>query len=256
MHARGGIATGCLNRRGDGVTLLLGIGVRVVVRASVAVKATFAMLDTGEAKKTNIALGLEHNASLPLRPARVVAKENVELFERLLLGLGDKEPNVTNTEETHDSKENEDAVRSGSDKVGSRHADSKVVEPVGRGTNRDTLGTETEGEHFCYDNHSARAPANAERHDIDPDKDAGDPASGAVSRPVVSAGGDDDGDDHVTGAHDDGTGDQGRLTAPVVDVENGGDGGKEHDDTDDTRCKKRDRVAFETDLLKDERGIV
>ena len=146
-----------LGGRSKGVALLLDLIVRRVVvrvllvemvRGTVAVNTALDILETSEAKKTNIALGLEKNTSLPLRPAGVVTKDGIELVERLLLGLGDEEPDVANTQDAHDAKEDEDTVGSSSDKVGSGHADGEVVEPVGGGTDRDTLGTETEREDF------------------------------------------------------------------------------------------------------------
>ncbi len=136
------------------------VGVRVllveVVRGVVAVSSTtLDILDTGETKKTNIALGLEHHTSLPLRPARVVTEHGVKLVKRLLLGLGNHEPDVEDAEDAHDAEEDEHAVRSSGDEVGSGHADGKVVEPVGRSTDRDTLGTKTQREDLGDDDPGA-----------------------------------------------------------------------------------------------------
>ena len=77
-----------------------------------------------------------------------------------------------------------------------------------------------------------------------------------MSRPVVTASTDDDGNDEVADTHDNSAGNQGWLTAPGVDVKDSRDGGKEHDNANNTGSKKRDGVAFETDATEDERGVV
>lgn len=125
---------GSLSGRGDDVTLVLGeVGallVDLVVRTVVGLDTGLVLLDTGETKQTNIALRLEHHTSLPLRAARVVTKDSVELVKRLELGLGDEEDDVGDGGEAHEAEEDEHAVRSGSDEVRRRHGNSKVVEPV------------------------------------------------------------------------------------------------------------------------------
>lgn len=107
-----------------------------------------------------------------------------------------------------------------------------------------------------YDDPTTGAPGETEAGGEEPDKGTSDPTSSDVGGPIVTASGNDDGDDHVAGTHDGSTGDQGGLTSPCVNVEHSRDGGNEEDDTDDSGCKKRDGVALQTDLLEDERGVV
>jgi hypothetical protein len=89
-----------------------------------------------------------------------------------------------------------------------------------------------------------------------PDEDDGHPAGTAVSRPVVLAGRDDAADDKVTDAHPNGTRDERLLAAPLVDVEHGRDGRKEHDNTDDAGREQRGGAAGQAERREDEGRIV
>jgi hypothetical protein len=89
-----------------------------------------------------------------------------------------------------------------------------------------------------------------------PNEDDGSPASSLVGTPVVLAGSDDTTDDKVAETHADSARDERLLAAPLVDVENGGDGGEEHDDADNTRSEERGRRTGQVELLEDERCVV
>lgn len=84
----------------------------------------------------------------------------------------------------------------------------------------------------------------------DPDKDDGDPASCPMRRPVVAICSDDACDDEMTGSHSNGTGDQNGLSSKAIDVQDGGDGEEELQDTDHACCEKRCRVSVEAESLE------
>lgn len=80
--------------------------------------------------------------------ASLVTKDLVHFFQSETLGLGDHEEDESGGEETHDAEENEGAVVHGADHVGGGLSDGEVVEPVRRGTDRNTLCSDTEREDF------------------------------------------------------------------------------------------------------------
>lgn len=86
----------------------------------------------------------------------LITKDLVHLFEGKTLGLGNHEEDEGGGEETDDTEEDEGAVVHGFDHVGSGLSDSEVVEPVRRGTDRDTLCSDTEGEDFSDEDPCAR----------------------------------------------------------------------------------------------------
>ena len=80
--------------------------------------------------------------------ASLVTKDLVHFFQSETLGFRDHEEDEGGGEETDDAEEDEGAVAHGGDHVGGGLSDSKVVEPVGRGTDRDTLCSDTKREDF------------------------------------------------------------------------------------------------------------
>ena len=68
------------------------------------------------------------------------------------------------------------------------------------------------------------------------------PACRFVRWPLVLIFGKYDGNRDVAHAHSDASKCQNRLSSELVDVQNGWDSGKEHDNADDTSGKKRSRV--------------
>ena len=60
----------------------------------------------------------------------------------------------------------------------------------------------------------------------------------------------------MTDCHADSADDKGRLSAPPVNVHDGGDGGDEHDDAHNTGCKKRNGVVRKTELAEDDGSVV
>ena len=77
-----------------------------------------------------------------------VTKDFVHFFQSQTLGFRDHEEDEGGGEETHDAEEDEGAVVHGSDHVRGGLSDSEVVEPVRRGTDGDTLCSDTEREDF------------------------------------------------------------------------------------------------------------
>jgi hypothetical protein len=77
-----------------------------------------------------------------------VTKDLVHLFKSETLGLGDHEEDEGGSQETDDTEEDEGAVVHGSDHVRGGLSDGEVVEPVRRGTDGNTLCSDTEREDF------------------------------------------------------------------------------------------------------------
>lgn len=88
--------------------------------------------------------------------AGLVTKDFVHFFQSETLGFGNHEEDEGGGEETDDTKEDEGAIAHGRDHVGSGLSDSKVVEPIGRGTDRDTLCSDTKREDFGNEDPCAR----------------------------------------------------------------------------------------------------
>jgi hypothetical protein len=57
-------------------------------------------------------------------------------------------------------------------------------------------------------------------------------------------------------SHDDGARNKNGLSAPAVQINDGRNGGKEHDDADNARCQKRCGVTSEIKTGEDERGVI
>lgn len=89
-----------------------------------------------------------------------------------------------------------------------------------------------------------------------PDHGDCSPPSRLVRLPGIAVGGDNGGDDNVTGCHANGAYGEDRLAADAVDVENRRDGGDEHDDADDSSCEERDCYAGETEVFKNCGSVV
>ena len=195
------------------------------------------VFDTNSAEQPNLALTVVQQLGINLVAPSLIAKEPVHLIKRASLSLGDKKGNIQRAEGAHYAKENVHAVRCSSDETRCGHSDGKVVEPVSRCTDRDTLCAQAEWKYFGDDDPRARAPRKAEANGEYPDEGNSGPARSAVCGPVVLALCDDACDDKFAEAHDDCADDERWFATPLVDVKHSRNGREEHDDTDDTRSK-------------------
>lgn len=95
-------------------------------------------------------------------------------------------------------------------------------------------------------------------HDEEPDHGDGRPASCFVSAdgPGLLVPREDDGDDHVTGAHPNRSGVHDGFAAELVDVEDRGDGGEEHGDADDTGGEEGGCVTACAQSHEDGGGVI
>lgn len=82
------------------------------------------------------------------------------------------------------------------------------------------------------------------------------PACGFLSGPLVLILCEDDRDDHVAEAHTNPASNHHRLSTQFVDVEDGGNGGDEHGDTDNACREQAGCVATCAQGLEDGRGVV
>lgn len=64
------------------------------------------------------------------------------------------------------------------------------------------------------------------------------------------------GNNQMTGGHDEGSGDEDGLATHIIDPDDGRDRRKEHDNTDDTSREQGKRVASEAEVLEDGRCVV
>ena len=60
----------------------------------------------------------------------------------------------------------------------------------------------------------------------------------------------------MTDTHHDGARDQDWLSSPAVEIDDGGDGGEEHNDSDNSGRKERGGVAGEIEASEDEGSVV
>jgi hypothetical protein len=109
--------------------------------------------------------------------ASLVTKDLVHFFQSETLGLGDHEEDEAGREETHDTEEDECAVVHRADHIRGSLSDGEVVEPVGRGTDGDTLGSDTEREDFGNENPCTGSPRVSKVDLVDPDECYGNPTS-------------------------------------------------------------------------------
>ena len=99
-------------------------------------------------------------------------------------------------------------------------------------------------------------PRSNQRQQKDPDEHNSNPTSSSVFSPVAFERAQDTGNDEMTATHDDGTGDQERLSSELINPQHGWNGGQEHDNTNDTRGKQGSGVTRQPQGGKDEWGIV
>jgi hypothetical protein len=128
-----------------------------------------------------------------------------------------------------------------------------VVQPIGRSSDTDTLGTHTKREDLGDDNPGHRSPGVTEVNGVEPDEDDGDPTSSPVVRPVVAVSTDNTGYDEMGDSHPNTTSNEDNLSSEAIDVEHCRDGGEEHDDTDNTSSKERRGATAQAKALEDER---
>lgn len=179
------------------------------------------------------------HACLILGCKRIVisAKIQVHLLESLVLGLGHKLPHKRRAHATEDGEEDVCAVRHavrGQHILGGQTND-KVKHPVSRRDNRHTTRTHRVGEDLLWDDPRDGTPRVGKVGGKEPDEHHGGPARATVGGPVVHEGTLHTGDDGVADHHADGTCNEESLAAEFVEVEHGGDGEEDLEDTRDTR---------------------
>lgn len=106
------------------------------------------------------------------------------------------------------------------------------------------------------DDPSTGAPRVSKVDDKQPHHSHRSPASSLVRFPLVFVFRKDNGDDDVTGRHANGSDNQNRFAAELVDVSNGGHSRYPHDYTDDTSCKQRRGIRGLAEACEDLRGII
>lgn len=64
------------------------------------------------------------------------------------------------------------------------------------------------------------------------------------------------GDNNMTGGHDEGSGDEDGLATRIIDPDDGRNRREEHDNTDDTSREQGNRITRETEVLEDRRCVI
>jgi len=214
------------------------------------------LLESRDVEQADVAHSLLEDEGVGLSAAGRVAEEVVHLVECAVLGLGDEERDVHDTQRAHEAEEDVHAVRCGGDEIRGGHADGEVVQPVRRGANGHTLGTKTEREDLGDDYPRARTPRESEADGEEPDEHDRHPSSGLVRWPVARALADDSSNDEVADTHDDRSGDESRFATPFIDVEHCGYGSEPHDDSDDSGSEERSGMTAQSETSEDEGSIV
>lgn len=103
-------------------------------------------------------LGIDDLQSLPINSGSsgFVAEDFVHLLEREVFGFRNEPPYETGSDGADEAEENECTVFGGFDHVWGRLSDCEIIQPVGRSSDGDTLGSDTERENFGYENPCAR----------------------------------------------------------------------------------------------------
>lgn len=96
------------------------------------------------------------------------------------------------------------------------------------------------------------APGVAKVDLVNPNKNDGNPSSSLVGSPVLVEGPIQSRDNDMRDTHAESTGNQDGLASELVNIQDGGDGGKEHENTADTASKQRGGVSREAQILEDE----
>lgn len=169
------------------------------------------------------------HALLVRRSHTHTAEDDIHLLQGQLLGLGDEEEDEQRAQQGEQAEEDEGAVFQPRDHVRRHLPDDKVVHPVGTGAQRDAVRPGRQRPHLGHQDPCAGPPRPAEVAGEQPHHDDGRPAGRVVRRPLVLVLGEDDGDDDVAGAHGHGARDEHGLAADLVDPEDHGDGGDQHD---------------------------
>lgn len=204
--------------------------------------------------QANILLRLPQQNRILLTALR--SENAIHILERRILRLGNIEPHPHHTASKENGKEDVSSPLPGLQHRRRVKSDGKVVEPVGRSTDRSTLSTDGKREDLSDDGPGDGTPGGTEGGNVDPDKGDADPTLGGVARPVVLELGDDDtGGDHGD-HHDGGTDEEEGLAAEFINREDTGDGGDEEDDSGDTGSEKGDGSGGETEGLEDVGSVI
>lgn len=110
-------------------------------------------------------------------------------------------------------------------------------------------------EELGNDNPGDWAPRVTKVEDVEPDKDGGCPSCALVLVPVVLVTTSECTDNDETERHAETTSDGERSPSKAVDEEERWEGGDEHADTDNTRCKEGNSSATNAKALKDGRSV-
>lgn len=165
--------------------------------------------------------------------ARVgLLQHGIDLLQRQTLGLGDQEVSVNEAACAQTSPNVKDLgaevglVRV--HHVWSNNGNDAVPQPVGRGGEGNTSGTDLQRVDFTNEHPRARAPGGGEEEDVDADE--GDHGGGGGGGAGDGAG---DGDDELADNHAEGTPDKQGATAEALDGPEGDGGGDDVDDGGD-----------------------
>lgn len=132
----------------------------------------------------------------------------------------------------------------------------KVVHPVARCAQRDTIRSSAQWPDLGDDDPGTRSPTVTKVNDEEPDHGNGGPTGSLVVWPVVGVLGKENGNDDVACSHADGTGNQHGLASDSVDPQNSWDSGNEHDDANHAGGKEGNGVGGLSEILEDGRGVV
>lgn len=84
----------------------------------------------------------------------------------------------------------------------------------------------------------------------EPNEDNGSPSTATVSGPVTTKGTDDASDNEMTGCHANSSNNEDGLSSEAVDVEYGGDGENEFQDSDNSGSQQGSGAATETKAIE------
>jgi hypothetical protein len=110
--------------------------------------------------------------------------------------------------------------------------------------------------------HSRRSPRITEADSKEPNEHdrcpscRGRRSTAGIGIPLFLELTDDTSYNEVANSHDDGARNKDGLSAPAVEINDGGDRCEKHDDTDNARCQKGRGVPSEVETGKNERGVI
>lgn len=135
-------------------------------------------------------------------------------------------------------------------------SDNEVVHPVARSAQGNTIRSVRERPDLGDDNPGAWTPTVSEMDDEQPDHGNCSPTGTLVCSPRVLVLGNNNSNDDVAGCHTDSTNGEHGSATNFVYVQDRGDGGNEHSNTDDSSGKQVSSVSGKAKVGEDGRRIV